>query len=738
MSNAPYVPPEAGIGLDYTDNDVVYITNLTMYCLERISPDNRLMLEYADLLAENGFDNENFDALIGLICVYLRYAGYELSDAPGVEDAIKTVSMWLACADVYDDQEYFETLTPQGQHVIMKGVNAMRDASPGLKRTVETYERQYSNAAPRQVVSSRPIYHSNNEPRTPAPRRSAHIGGYGRPDPHRTRRTRRGGGGGTALPMGTTRSVASNALNRGSVPVHTSNRVLSATDIRSANRYQQNSRGINRDNGAARDLTYGGDNSATDMGTVSRAPARAPVSERPVREVDTNEQPRRQRTRQTNLKDTNPQDVVRRGVDEAATMRQAQIDSLTPVGNEQLHKLPTGKTVLIVEATQANEVGRVNHYCKRTPVTPLDMRGYYILDEKKDIAGFILLDNEDYDMDKTDHETARFFKPWGTKNSLPDPKETSRELAKLQTKAQVNLIERELVEKYGDAETGEVNIPQEDDVLDFDRLHIIDNGNMACVDSNDDLVAIGKRLLLEGVANEDIKQLYREASQDGEIVPVNYHGIHFYNWSLSPESGGDKALELRGLTTHASIRRKLFELSELIPSSTMHLIDKLATDWVNNTMNRRYGYEGEAIDSYMLNIEELLDFLHGEPGDIAKNFNTLATQLVSTVLYPHKMSEDYVRKALQREDEEDNNEVVFASMMSITLINLDSDKFAVNAEVDGGSITMSSWPSMHSAIETIRSTSKPQVSDYYIVTRDNCKMRVSITVDAGVYSLTLA
>lgn len=760
-SNQAYIPQVAG-DIGFSIDDVAYISTVVIGALNNMAVGNPVVTAYRQETLVNGYNNDDFDAVVELTCGILDVNGLRV-DEHSTSRAAEAAILFKSTEFAVQDHDFYTSVPENIRIAFDETMYKYDDMRHSLQNRYDTVharnQRQHvPNYAQQNNYDDRRFSNNNNGGYAPAPRRDTRTSAAPRLSNQSGFGNSFGGGGnrvnegynqmggynqnrGGGLPLGAGRSVAAGMT---APAPHNRGAVYSADDFRGRGR---NNNTVGRESGAAREMGFGGDAVTQTAAQVQHRGI--PQGERfPTRQDNQNVPDRSNYVqRDAHLNNNAPQKQVGNNDNQTGNqmaealrtiqqLKQDAVTGLTPYGNEVIHKLPSGKVVLILKATKANAEGYTNKYCKFPPMTPLDLQAWYILNENKEIVDLITLDNKDYDMEKSEHETARFFQPWGTKTSLPDTEATSRELAKMQVKAQVEEIEKALVEEYDMDSEDFVKLPEDKNILDIERLHVINKDDMATIDKGDDLVGVGRRMLLESVGNEEIKELYREAVEGAEVVPVNYHAMTFYNWTLGGRAA-EKALELRGLNSFPSIRRKLYELSDILPSSTMRLIDSIATEWVNNVVHTRFGYDKEAINSFMLDIEGLLDFFEANDAEVLTRFKQMASNLVTTVLYPHTTSDEYVLRAMGATEDEDSL-VVFGEMSNITIMNLDSDLFAVNAEMDGGTVTKTSWSSLHSVIEIIKDMAKPQVANYYLSTRDNCKMKISITNDVGVYLIERA
>ena len=75
----------------------------------------------------------------------------------------------------------------------------------------------------------------------------------------------------------------------------------------------------------------------------------------------------------------------------------------------------------------------------------------------------------------------------------------------------------------------------------------------------------------------------------------------------------------------------------------MFEIDSIATDWINERMLRIPQLAGYVnIDSFMGDIEGLIDHIDEHYPQASKEFQQLAPQLASSALYPHNNSDQQV------------------------------------------------------------------------------------------------
>lgn len=376
---------------------------------------------------------------------------------------------------------------------------------------------------------------------------------------------------------------------------------------------------------------------------------------------------------------------------------------------EILHEQEDGRRVLIIPATQTNMRQRKTPY-NVLPLFPTTVDGYFTINSSGDITGVLGLPKSEEDMERQRHDVSRFFKNWGNMTRPVNHKATAKALGDIQSKALIRQMEAEIEEKYNlnDIET----LPE----VDVDKLYVAKA--ITTYEAHEDFVSTGQHLLLEDIEHENLRKKFDEKISD---IPINYSAIRFCGFSLTGIAA-DKALELNGLVSFSSIRNKLIELEPLVPSSTLHELDLIATDWVNNLVKRKFGILKWDIDSFLLDIEDLIAELAKDYG-ISVAFTSLASGLVETVLKPltNKDKEVCDLTGLTPDGE---LTVKFGKLSNITLLQIDSDELALFLEEECGSVTHDSWSSMATALDVISTLSKQNTAEMMLITRDNRKIYV--------------
>lgn len=711
-NNNMYIPGEVGKNYGYNYNGVEDICMYLLESLDYLVGQNDTVAEFDNAVSTNGFDNELWDEVVENACkIFSNISdsqhGVTKTRAQQAADAvINGMSTVYLLDDLdrtgdlnrlpYEQQQRLFAAEEQWNKVLNSTVSRGRDNG-----------RRYEPAARRGGTAGRGTL----------PQRDAGRYDRGGSSPALQRFSRspgqaigRAGNAVTSMAAGGGRgSRYRGSDNRGSV-----NRIVPDNHF--------------------------------DTHSSSAVPVQQPQRDRNSRTISRQEQPQT-REAQNNMAVSrdiiSPANAQSRNIVEAATdINNQNLNKNKAIYPGELRHKENGKDVLLIsveDANKANENKLVypNLYCPGfSPITPGDHVPYYVLDENRNIVGLIKSDKEEEDMEKADHETARFFATWGPYSRTPDNEETKARIATLSTKAFIRSIEEEIKQKYQSDDKTDAELPEK--VVDMERLHVLPKDVIASLNpETDDLVAAGRSLVTSNITDPAICKKYIRAAYGDEVIPTNYHAININNWTLK-DAAADKANELVGVTNYSVIRRKLMELEPLVKASTLRIIDKIAADWVNETLTKRYGYPKNAINSYISAIEELLLFLEEDDKPTYDKFIQDAGGLTGTVLHPLSTNEPVVRKALNiSEDAEDTNEVVFGKMCNVTLINIDSDKFSANvaSNTDAYSFTFDSWPAMRNVANNLFSLCNPQVANVYIVTRDNRRMEISRTGNPKVFSI---
>lgn len=322
-------------------------------------------------------------------------------------------------------------------------------------------------------------------------------------------------------------------------------------------------------------------------------------------------------------------------------------------------------------------------------------------------------------MDRERHDTTRFFTTWGPKTRLPNHKATAKALGHIQTKALIREIEKEIEAKYNFDDLEELP------AIDVDKMYVA--SSITTYEPHEDFVATGRQILLDEVKHEHVKEMFSEGI---ETATINYTAIEFCGWTIVGDAA-KKVMELKGLSSFSAIKNKLFELDELIPSSTLHELDVIATNWVNDYVQYNLGISGWTIDSFMNDIDELITEL-AKVYSITTEFTSKAALLVGTVLCPMTNRDADIR-ALTGLSEDGPFTVKFGKMSNITLIQIDSDELAIYLTGLSGTITRDSWPTLSMALDVVNTLSKPTTAEMVLITKDNRKIHVSPTDVVGSY-----
>ena len=386
--------------------------------------------------------------------------------------------------------------------------------------------------------------------------------------------------------------------------------------------------------------------------------------------------------------------------------------------NEHWHEKKDGSRVVVVPAVLREIKSRKGPY-KVLPLFPSNTTGYFTINSDGDITGVVGVPKSEEDMDRERHDPTRFFSTWGPKTRIPNHKATAKALGHLQTKDRISEIEKELEAKYNFEELEE--LPE----IDIDKMYVANS--ITTYEPHEDFVSTGRQILLDEVKHEHVKEMFSEGI---ETATINYTAIEFCGWTIVGD-GAKKAMELKGLSSFSAIKNKLFELDEFIPSSTLHELDVIATNWINDYVLYNLGIRGWVIDSFMNDIDVLIKELAKEYS-ITTEFTSKAALLVGTVLCPMTNRDADIRE-LTGLVEEGPLTVKFGKMSNITLIQIDSDELDIYMAGLSGMVTRDSWPTLSMALDVVNTLSKPNTAEMVLITKDNRKIRVSQDSTIGSY-----
>lgn len=391
------------------------------------------------------------------------------------------------------------------------------------------------------------------------------------------------------------------------------------------------------------------------------------------------------------------------------------------VSEETWFEKEDGSRVKIINATERNMKGRNSPYTV-VPVFPMTVDGYFTLKSNGDITGVIGLPKKEEDMDRQRHDVSKFFKSWGSKTRLANHKATSKALGDLQNQAVISQLEKELADKY------DFEKLEEYPNIDSNLLYVVKD--ITTYELHEDFVSTGKQMLLDEIGEEHVKEMFGESVDN---IPINYSAVSFYGWSLTGDAA-TKAMELKGLRSFTAIKNKLYELESVVSDSILHELDLLATNWVNEYIQYTLGVEQWNIDSFMLDIDDLITELATTLG-ITTAFTNAASKMVESVLCPLNNKDPDIRE-LTGLSEDGPFTVKFGKLSNITLLQIDSDELAIFLEGCSGSVTHDSWSSLAMAINIINTLAKPNTAETILVTRDNRKVYVTEGKNIGEYIIS--
>lgn len=699
MSQQPYVPNVAE-EFGFNHEEVAFVSANASHTLVNLSKTETWAYDFIEAAASNGYVNKTWDRIVELTCgfMYLNGEGFERKI---VDYYAGVVIRGLAADELIENLERTRRWNELEYHVQDK-LNAISEEFNTLRQGLNNLFQQTQR---RSNINNRG--------------RGMDTRGYSQP---------RG-----LDSLGSRSTVGPKSYSRGGSHGFNSNATSPGLTLGGAAARRDNPRGFSRGGREPARERF----NDIDTTIVDNAPTYQPAYRQ-----DHNTENNQMRTYRS---DATVEGIKSRRERHIATIEEdvgsiapapAEVVDETRAQGKELRHVADGKSVLIIRPIDAeeDEDKYPNLFNPQfAPITAGDVQVFYLLDKNRNIVDMII--SEEDEMVKEEHETARFFAAWGNKTGLPDVEETSKTLAKLQTNARVDEIEKQLVSRYG-LDTDDAELPEK--LVDISKLHIVDSDNIAQIKSlDDDLVSIGRSVLFESIDNEKLKSSYMLSNIGGVVIPTNFQTAIVPDWTLNGEAG-TLALELIGLKTHGSIRRKLFELADIVDSNIMKLIDKIATDWMNEFIHKQLGYDYGVALSYMADVEQFIDWVEKDDNTLYTAFCSSASLLVNTVLKPLDTNLQEVKDRFDLEGDAWDNQVIFADISNITLINIDSDDFSANLNTNKGigTITRKTWASMWLVCKNLFGLCTPDVNKVLIVTRDNCKMQISRTYLPGEYSLS--
>lgn len=350
------------------------------------------------------------------------------------------------------------------------------------------------------------------------------------------------------------------------------------------------------------------------------------------------------------------------------------------------------------------------------------VKAVFRLDKNKNIQDLIFITGGKA-MDYDKHENVNLLKSQRRGSGGPDKEATIKMLAQIQRE---KFIEETLEAIMGETVEGNVTGDVEDKHLDkpifINRLVLGNNEGHDYIYTLKDVLKDSP--LFDKVGTNVFNYEYQY------VIPMALAGEH-----------ATIAKKFRNAKDWLAIRRTLDEFGEANVEPTLWTyINQFLTKYVNDVVNYRLGVDVN-IDSFDIDIEELVDMLQEQYGSIAE-FNRAAKEVANTFL-------SVIEAGTNRFDsyfgEGNDGEVAFAVNTDVTVLPLTSDNLFIPVPVDEEEdentkptqavVTKESFPELYHAIfNRMRNVSSDCVQVMF-VTMDGIGIRIHRATSSAMYYL---
>lgn len=318
---------------------------------------------------------------------------------------------------------------------------------------------------------------------------------------------------------------------------------------------------------------------------------------------------------------------------------------------------------------------------------------------------------EEINVDKSLHQTERFFKAWSD-DSREDAKKTNATIRALQTKISVAALERELAEKYDLSAEGATASVAASKLIEVEGPDV-GSGAVATPAEARSVIskAIGEDSILNAVDTDDLN--------------IVYDAVTISPWALSGETK-NKLLELKDQTTFTGIKEVLLELKEIVPVDVVADLNDRATRYINNLLHRHYGNDVNCIDSFLLDIDEISQNLHRLNID-ESTWNQRAARLVACALNVVEFDEELEKKTGPIAE---IGSVVVLTTTRVVRIGISSEELMLHIHESGiGRVSDTVFPALHAGLSKAFQGTDPNSFEGIVITTDGAKMYVSRSGD---------
>lgn len=341
------------------------------------------------------------------------------------------------------------------------------------------------------------------------------------------------------------------------------------------------------------------------------------------------------------------------------------------------------------------------------------------LDDNLKPLKYVRLYKGEINVNRERHQTESFFNPWYVTEKEPDSSKTVEQLGIMQRAVLIDSLEKQIKEKL---EKGEDSIEKPEETIRIPGLFIhqekIDN----------------YKILQDIIVNDHRRRNDKFDISDDVLheTTMNFNSIEFLKFSI--ERTDEIETVMKGINeaeTHYDIRDGLYSLMKLVGKPIVYELNKLVTDWVNKECHRRWGLDIETMSSYMLDLDEMIEYMHNKG---YRGFLDMVVDISKKVLKPYSTIDEEVMKNTEY-TKEDGDRIIFGKMINVTCIPMTSEEYYLECDTDGRVLVDTSHSMGVEAFNELSKLRLPNVTEMVIVTSDNEKMFVT-NVGKDIYVLS--
>lgn len=325
------------------------------------------------------------------------------------------------------------------------------------------------------------------------------------------------------------------------------------------------------------------------------------------------------------------------------------------------------------------------------------------------------------------HDASPLLNEWVAQEDERSEEETLDRLKALKQSVRIHELEKDITAMVKEAEKLQVENDGKEVDFEFDSDMIgkmITTNKTVRITDDSILPMVGAKLVKDNLKVRDGVETSKHADVWTSRSLISYNGMKVTPWTMTIDNEDVKRVfkDLRESTSLRSIKVNLMELAEYVEPCYVHELNARATEWLNNKLHRQYGMPVNCMDSFLTDLEELMEIALEDWGHKARDeINNDVKELTEIVLRPRATTEDLIQQV--RDDKGVENEYVFVNIDGIVVLPMTSAQLDLYVTSEDGRcvITKDSNIDFYSPLNTLYMTYRKEVSQRVFVTSDNVK-----------------